>query len=670
MNGEDIRNNWMHIGKSAKGYQVSDESGHQRILAGSKGIGRFALSRLGRNADIVSKKQGSEGIHWFTDWNNSYLAPDNSLQSSGTKIIIGDLRERWNRKKVANLADFLSKTCNDPAMKISVLHPDAPDGSWNIHPRFQKAKIGVNCLSIISLSYDSSSQTLYTKVDSDEFKEEAAVYCDGIDTKHFQSAKNMAIDMKGPEWQIPDQDLESCLKKIGDFSADFFFTLSPPEAEAQKFLYKRFGAGSLPDSLPGGVVLYRNAFSISSYEGNKDWLGFGKRSRKSPAAASHPTGAWRVRENQIAGRVLIDKQENAVLQDLSNRQGLDENIYYELFTEILRRGIQEFERYRQSIVRCVNKKNEESNLPVEAPISDKVISNPKSVARLTAHEGRQLASEIKDSRKRIKEAEKEKTDVENRYKYDIRILNVLATSGLKASSIAHEMKNDRNNIANNTQFIIEALQEYGMWEELNTPEKRKYAFNDVPKLLDDNQNVSRKILLFMDTMLSDVEKKQFEPSVKKVGEILHSIAIRWMRDYTWIEISIELREDIQFYISDDILGVIFDNLILNSVQQNDRSQHLNIVISVERNDNILLFSYADNGKGLDMKYRDHPSRIVEVHETTRKDGHGLGMWIVNNTVVMSGCPSITDKDIDGRDGFRIKFSVGGALNGIYEPSVY
>ena len=65
MNGEDIRNNWMHIGKSDKGYQVSDENGHQRILAGSKGIGRFALSRLGRNADIVSKKQDSEGIHWF-----------------------------------------------------------------------------------------------------------------------------------------------------------------------------------------------------------------------------------------------------------------------------------------------------------------------------------------------------------------------------------------------------------------------------------------------------------------------------------------------------------------------------------------------------------------------------------------------------------------------------
>ena len=48
------------------------------------------------------------------------------------------------------------------------------------------------------------------------------------------------------------------------------------------------------ESIESGIILYRNAFSISSYEGKKDWLGLGKRSRKSPAAASHPgcAGLW------------------------------------------------------------------------------------------------------------------------------------------------------------------------------------------------------------------------------------------------------------------------------------------------------------------------------------------------------------------------------------------
>ena len=84
----------------------------------------------------------------------------------------------------------------------------------------------------------------------------------------------------------------------------------------------------------------------------------GVRSRKSPAAATHPTGAWRVRENQLSGKVLIDKKENPLLEDLSNRQGLNENIYYDCFIRIIHRGLREFEEFRQAIIRNVNKKNQ------------------------------------------------------------------------------------------------------------------------------------------------------------------------------------------------------------------------------------------------------------------------------------------------------------------------
>jgi len=71
----------------------------------------------------------------------------------------------------------------------------------------------------------------------------------------------------------------------------------------------------------------------------------------------------------------------------------------------------------------------------------------------------------------------------------------------------------------------------------------------------------------------------------------------------------------------------------------------------------LMFNYSDNGKGLDKKYLSNPRKILEVHETSRKNGHGLGMWIVNNTVTMSGG---TISDIRGNNGFAIDFSMGGA----------
>ena len=447
--------------------------------------------------------------------------------------------------------------------------------------------------------------------------------------------------------------MEDIASQLGDFSGTFFFCMKPSSIECEKFLYKHHG---LPAPMPGGVILYRNAFSISAYDGKKDWLGFGKRSRKSPAAASHPTGAWRVRENQISGKIEIDKRRNAMLQDLSNRQGLDENIYYQLFVDIILLGFKEFERYRQDIVRHI--KNESVSIPAKTPVSDKVVQNPKLVPTLTVQESMQLADEIKSYRQESQDARQERTNVEERYKYDIRILNVLATTGLKASSIAHEMRNDRNSISANTDYIIAALQEYGMWDELLSPEKTKKAYKNVPVLLEKGREKCAKIVSFMDTMLSEIEKRQFQPGMQSIIVLLNRIKESWERDYAWISICIRVASDIEYYLSEDVLHVIFDNLILNSIQQNEKSNHLNIIIQGSLEDGLLKFSYSDNGVGLARKYQNNPMKILEVHETTRKNGHGLGMWIVNNTVNMSGGQIL---DIRGTKGFFAEFSIGGSL---------
>ena len=45
MSKSTICENWMHVGKSDKGYSLSGtEDNDGRVLAGSKGVGRFCLS--------------------------------------------------------------------------------------------------------------------------------------------------------------------------------------------------------------------------------------------------------------------------------------------------------------------------------------------------------------------------------------------------------------------------------------------------------------------------------------------------------------------------------------------------------------------------------------------------------------------------------------------------
>lgn len=650
MNAYDIKEHWMHIGKSSKEYEIIDENNKRRIQAGSKGVGRFALSRLGYSVCLKSKRLDSVGVIWKTDWNTSLLGESNDIHDKGTDISIIGLREKWNKKRIENLSKYLERTYHDTSMEIRII---SDNYDKIVEEHFSKAKVGINCRSNIVLKYDHG--ILVTTVESDEFENEALKYCTGIDIKKYEKKTDIVNELKGNKiTELLDDDIQTVVNNIGEFSANLYFNIASSKEEKEKFLYKYLNT---QENIESGIILYRNAFSISSYEGKKDWLGLGKRSRKSPAAASHPTGAWRVRENQMAGYVMIDKKKNAVLQDMANRQGLDENIYYQLFVEIILIGIKEFERYRQNIVRKINVKNQTEEQK-STPISDRVLSKPTSVSGLTKEEAKQLATEIKSYKKEGKQYQKDKEAVEARYKYDVRILNVLATTGLKASSIAHEMKNDRNAIYDNYNNIVDALKEYGMWEELNSSEKTRKSYKNVPYLLESNDLVGRKLITFMDTMLEEIEKKQFEPRYQSIADILAITKKVWERDYAWLSIEIIMDEDIIYKISEDILQVVFDNLILNSVQQNENTQKLIVSVSVKEMNGFLKIKYCDNGKGLDDKYKTDPMKILEVHETTRTNGHGLGMWILNNTCIMSGGEI---QKIGGEKGFEIEFTIGGKI---------
>lgn len=146
MNTDDIKLHWMHIGKSDKKYEVIDDNNQKRVLAGSKGIGRFALARLGRKVKFYTKRNDSVGVVWSTDWETSSITESSEIEDHGTKIVISNLRERWNEKKVRELIKYLSKTYNDTSMTISVIHPKV---EGQTKPFFPEPKLGINCLSYI-----------------------------------------------------------------------------------------------------------------------------------------------------------------------------------------------------------------------------------------------------------------------------------------------------------------------------------------------------------------------------------------------------------------------------------------------------------------------------------------------------------------------------------------
>lgn len=652
MNRQKIIEAWMHVGKSDKKYIVG-EGETARVLAGSKGVGRFAIARLGAKASVFTKMKRQEAVLWKTDWNTNTLETYLEEKEKGTKIVIEYLRDNWTESRVRNLREFLSRTYNDDKMKIQVEYKEERK---YVTRYFGKIQLGVNCVSIIRLHYFADSQKLICDIESDEFKENAQELCPEINLKSQRIEINIAEELENMKEVLPEEatneEWKQLLVSVGNFSAELYFSLKKPSTlDAEKFYYKH---KILDERYDSGVVLYRNAFSISSYEGKKDWLEFGKRSRISPAAATHPTGAWRVRENQMAGKVIIDKKENAGLCDLMNRQGLVENDIYELFISIIIAGINCFERYRQSIIRCIVKSNEPTE-ERKPKVIDRVIKNPEKLTELSSEETRLFLYELEQMKKENKESKKQIDETERRYKYDIRLLNMLATSGLKATSIAHEMRNDRNSIDENVEYIIKALKRYELWDVVNDEENRRYMHRDIPALLQKNRRVNRKIITFMDVMLSESEKEQFLPENIDVYDLLRNIKSVWENDYSWINIQLHVEEGMEYRSAKDIFRVIFDNLILNSIQQNDAENILEIHIHAEKRGKYIYLMYSDKGKGLPSKYKIDPMRILEVHETSRKKGHGIGMWIVNNTIANTGGEI---QKIDGFNGFKMEFMIG------------
>lgn len=652
MNRDSILNLWMHVGKSEKKYIVGN-GGDARVLAGSKGVGRFAIARLGARASVYSKMKNEQGVLWKTDWNTSTLDEQNDIEISGTQIIIESLRDDWTKSRVIKLHEFLSRTYDDDKMKIFIEYQGE---KIEVKKYFRDVRLGVNCVTIIKLNYYSNLQKLVCDIESDEFKEEAKKYCSAIDLKKKTIELNISEELREIRQDFSEdkseEDWKAFLENIGDFNAELYFSLKKSSFyDTERFFYKYT---FVEDRFNSGVVLYRNAFSISSYEGNKDWLGFGKRSRLSPAAATHPTGSWRVRENQISGKVVIDKKNNKELQDLMNRQGLVENDYYKIFIKIINSGISCFERYRQSIIRSLSKNNKpKSNL--ENKMIERIIKDPNKLSDLSSQESILFVDELKQIKEENKERKRQIEETENRYKYDIRLLNMLATSGLKATSIAHELHNERNSINCNVENIVSALKRYGLWEIVNNSENTKYAHRNIPELLEKNIKINNKIISFMDQLLKELEKNQFIPEKLNLEDIFLEIKKSWEKDYGWIQISFEIEGGGEFKSAKDIFFVIFDNLILNSIQQNDERSLLNIKIKLRKKGRYIDIEYYDDGKGLSQKYIEDPMRILEVHETSRENGHGIGMWIVNNTIIGTGG---NIKKIEGINGFELNFEIG------------
>lgn len=132
MTKDDIINKWLFVAYSEKKEENRKESYRDKIrphTAGAKGIGRFSCDRLGSKLELYTKTKNDKYVNkLFIDWkkfehNDSktidsfkveYSSKDillfNGIQ--GTKLVISNLFDDWNRRNLLKLKSFLRKLIN------------------------------------------------------------------------------------------------------------------------------------------------------------------------------------------------------------------------------------------------------------------------------------------------------------------------------------------------------------------------------------------------------------------------------------------------------------------------------------------------------------------------------------------------------------------------------
>lgn len=467
-----------------------------------------------------------------------------------------------------------------------------------------------------------------------------------------------------------DADDFDKVQAVGPFTAelyfvkngksDFPFIKDVPTRRRKEFL-QRFS----------GVKLYRDNFKVRPYgdEGSLyDWLELNERANKSPASVSHKSGAWRVLPYQVIGVVRIGRVNNAALYDMANREGLTQNDSYFYFVKMLQEAISRFEFDRQYIYReydkwkreCENELAETTEL-VKADVRNSSLgadtgfseqrgtdsednedaqeNNSESSSRFTEQDYRETVDEL------LREADRELKAKQT--------LEILSSAGVILNTFFHEFSGISTALHTRGSQMRARLDYVLGGQPYAGP-----AFLDPYRKLENFDKVDSMLDGWLKVVMDAIAEENFKGEMLSLVDNLDKIILIWKQLLEDKNINITVLTEnleansilIRMAVID--LYVIINNFILNSVwflergDQNSRE----IRFFLREDENAIKLRMENNGPPLDEKFRGQPMLIFELGESSKRDGTGLGLWLMRDAVERSDGQIML---LDKTDGFGI-----------------
>ncbi|MBN1007007.1 ATP-binding protein [Amphritea pacifica] len=347
-----------------------------RLPVGEKGVGRFAVHKLGDHITMTTKAAGNKEVQVTINWKEfleyEYLdqAPvtmtigESSLfkdDDTGTIIEISDLHNKWARGDIRRLYRAVSAmtTPKFHNLPIANLEENTPD----LKSKESEISIEVNDdIFDVNFNIVPECDWLNGIFDPDTAKDQAMyIYQFSIDENGFSSTykfQPISAILKDFESILSPRTKEQTL----EHSFEYFKLDRNGRKRNSKITVNELGVGPItgiifgfdldkqvsaryiPDITgltkflkeQGGIRVYRDGMRVYDYgEQGNDWLGLDHRRVQSPSR--------KVSNQLLMGQIHLDLKYSQNLKEKTNREGFIENEAYQELRYAILCALNQFE---------------------------------------------------------------------------------------------------------------------------------------------------------------------------------------------------------------------------------------------------------------------------------------------------------------------------------------
>lgn len=602
-----VVNSWMQMGTSFKRKRQFSDTKKRRVL-GEKGVGRFAVDKLGQILELHTKtKKSTKVIYASFDWSqyDKELFLDEithrieevgpiRIKKHGTILHIKKLRSKWDEKMVEKLNLSLLK----------IISPFCPSDDFRIR--------------VISKEFENFQGEISNKLfDKAPYQMTARVKPD----------KEISIEIKGKdeyEIDIPKENKFVCgpfkiFLRAWDLDADGLKPIGMGVYRARELLKKW-----------SGISIYRDDFRIFPYgEEGEDWLELNRRRIDIPTE--------RFSRNQILGFIEISRDHNPDLRDQTNREGLVRNQAYNDLKTIVLKVILELENHRISIK---GRKGERKERFKERLIDRQILENMSEYLRKEKEPNRiYLSSMVKRAIDVSMESEKRILEVIARYRR-------LAGLGEMAGRVIHEIRQPVGFIRRKCSANIKRL--------MKNIFRRTKLIEDLDTIDEEANNINQSI-----TKWEPFIRAKREKEVINICDIIERASKYYAGDMKKLKIRLDYPDPKENSFSvkiDPVDGIqIFKNLFDNSIywlRENKKERRIKVSVFEKKSEMVIRVS--DNGQGINV---ENPEEIFLPGWTRKPKGSGLGLAIAGELLVdNNGKIELVESELEKGATFQIRFT--------------